>query len=91
MPKQMGGGNRQRRKSARRARAAGKSPSAVGATGGANKQRSKAKRKLTHQQKVDLKREGKQPVTAAHTPAARPGSRDAETLDRERYPRLRGK
>lgn len=88
MGKQMGGGNRQRRRAAKRAKAAGKKPSAVGATRGASKQRTKAKSKLSHQKKVDLGREGKQKVIAGRTPRTRPGSRDRDTPDRERYPRL---
>lgn len=88
MGKQMEGGNQQRRRSAKKARAAGKPPSAAGATQGASKQRTKSGRKLTHQKKVDLKREGKQEVITENTPEARPGSRDPDTLDRERHPRL---
>ena len=88
MGKQMEGGNKQRRRTAKRARKAGKSPSAVGGTTGSSKQRTKGARKLTHQQKVDLGREGKQELIAEHTPEARPGSRDPDSPDRERHPRL---
>ena len=88
MPKQMEGGNKQRRRAAKKARTAGKSPSKVGASQGASKQRTKAKGKMTHQKKVDLKREGKQKMLTENTPEARPGSRDADTLDRQRHPRL---
>ena len=88
MGKQMEGGNKQRRRAAKRAKAAGKKPSEIGATQGASKQRTKAKSKLTHQKKVDLQREGKHKVITENTPEARPGSRDSDTLDRERHPRL---
>lgn len=85
--KQTEGDNRQLRKEAKRARDAGKEPSAVGATRGASKQRTSADEGMTHQEKIDLQREGKQEVTGENTPRARPGSRDPETPDRERYPR----
>jgi hypothetical protein len=88
MGKQMEGGNKERRRAAKRARSAGKAPSKVGATQGASKQRTKAGRKLTHQQRVDLGREGKQEVLAENTPKVRSGSRDSDTPDRERHPRL---
>jgi hypothetical protein len=88
MRKEMEGDNKERRRHAKQARAAGKAPSAVGATEGSSKQRTKARRKLTHQQRIDLKREGKQDVIGENTPKARPGSRDRETPDHERYPRL---
>ena len=86
--KQMEGDNAERRKLARAAREAGKAPSEVGATLGASKQRQKASGDMTHQQRVDLTREGKHTVTAANTPKARPGSRDRDTEDRESHPRL---
>lgn len=88
MGKQMEGDNAERRKLAREARDAGKSPSEVGATLGASKQATKADADMTHQQRLDLKREGKHEVTAANTPKARPGSRDPESEDRESHPRL---
>ena len=86
--KQMEGDNTERRKLAKAARDAGKRPSEVGATLGASKQRQEASDDMTHQQRIDLKREGKHTVTAANTPSARPGSRDADTADRESHPRL---
>lgn len=88
MGKQMEGDNRQRRKVAREAREQGKTPSEAGATLGASKQRTDADENMTHQQKLDLKREGKQDVIRENTPEARPGNRDPDTLDRERHPRL---
>ena len=86
--RQMEGDNEERRKLARAAREEGKQPSEVGATLGASKQRQRAQEDMTHQQRIDLKREGKHTVTAANTPTARPGSRDDDTEDRESHPRL---
>lgn len=85
--KKMEGSEEQKRKAAREADEAGKQASEVGGTTGASKQRQKSKRKHTHQEKIDLKREGKQDVIREKTPEARPGSRDPDTPDRERYPR----
>ena len=85
--KQMGGNNEQRRAAAKEAREEGKSASEVGASQGANKQRTEASNDMSHQEKIDLKREGKQDQLTENTPEARPGSRDEDTLDRETYPR----
>ena len=86
--KQMEGDNRERRKRAAEAREEGKQPSEVGATQGASQQRTESDRSMSHQEKVDLKREGKPDTIAENTPEARPGSRDSESVDRERHPRL---
>lgn len=86
--KQMEGDNKARRAAAKKARDAGKSASEVGASQGASQQRAKADTDMTHQEKLDLQREGKQDVIRENTPEARPGSRDADTLDRERHPRI---
>lgn len=86
--KKMEGNEEQRRAMARKAREHDQAPSEFGATTGASKQRSESKDSMSHQEKLDLKREGKQEHTRANTPEARPGSRDADTLDRERHPRL---
>jgi hypothetical protein len=86
--KQMEGNNEQRRAAAKKARDAGTSASEIGASTGASQQRAKADGKASHQEKLDLKRQGKQDVIRENTPEARPGSRDADTLDRERHPRL---
>ena len=86
--KQMEGDNDERRRLAKDARDAGKAPSEVGATLGASKQRNEADDDMTHQQRVDLAREGKHEVLANNTPEARPGSRDRDTADRESHPRL---
>jgi hypothetical protein len=88
MGKQMEGDNKQRRAKAKRARDEGKKPSEVGATMGASKQRNESDSGMTHQEKLDLKREGKHDVIRENTPEARPGSRDSDTADRERHPRL---
>lgn len=85
--KQMEGDNKQRRNNAKEAREAGKKPSEVGATTGASQQRTEAKNNMSHQEKLDLKREGKQDVISENTPEARPGSRDEDTPDRESFPR----
>lgn len=88
MGKQMEGDNRERRKKAKQARDQGKAPSEVGATLGASQQRTEADDNMTHQEKIDLKREGKPDVITENTPEARPGSRDPDTPDRESHPRL---
>lgn len=85
--KQMEGNEQQKRAAAREAKEEGKSPSETGATTGASKQPTKASEDMTHQQKLDLKREGKHDVIGANTPEARPGSRDSDTPDRQRHPR----
>ncbi|HEX6749240.1 MAG TPA: hypothetical protein VF092_18225 [Longimicrobium sp.] len=84
--KKMEGDEQQRRDAAREAHDHGKLASEVGATTGASKQRTEAKPNATHQERLDLKREGK--VDQDDAPEARPGSRDADTLDHERHPRL---
>lgn len=85
--KKMEGNVEQKRQAARDARREGRRPSEMGATTGASQQRTRAGDDLTHQQRLDLKREGEQDVIGENTPEARPGSRDADTLDRERHPR----
>lgn len=88
MKKEMEGGNRERRKMAREARDRGKKPSEIGATTGASKQRQKVPGRATTQERIDAKREGKTPSVRQTPPEAGPGSRDNDTLDRERHPRL---
>ena len=90
--KKMEGDENQKRAKAKEARDAGKKPSEVGATTGASKQRTEADNDMTHQQKLDLKREGKQDTihegrNQSSAPEARPGSRDPDTADRDE-PRL---
>lgn len=87
--KQMEGDNRQRRAAAKDARDSGSKASEVGATTGSTQQRTEADHNASHQEKLDLKREGKHKVIRENTPTARPGSRDADTLDREKHPRLK--
>ena len=88
MGKQMEGDNKELRKLAKDARDAGKKPSEVGATQSSSQQRNEADENMTHQERIDLKREGKHNVLSENTPEARPGSRDEETEDRESHPRL---
>ncbi|HEV2146033.1 MAG TPA: hypothetical protein VGR37_01310 [Longimicrobiaceae bacterium] len=83
--KQMEGNNEQRRQAAREAREEGKQPSEVGRTLGASKQRTEADDSMSHQERLDLKREGKN--SGVEAPEARPGSRDPDTADRDE-PRL---
>ena len=88
MAKQMEGDNRERRKIAKEAREEGRKPSEIGATLGASKQRTEAPRDASHQERIDQKREGKQRVITEGVPQAKPGARDADSLDQERHPRL---
>ena len=88
MGKQMEGDNRERRENAKEARKQGKSASEVGASQSASQQRTEADNNMTHQQKIDLKREGKHAVISENTPEAHPRSRDGDTPDREVSPRL---
>lgn len=85
--KQMEGSEEQKQAAAKEAREAGKKPSAVGATTGASQQPTEASGNMSHQEKIDLKREGKPDTIQQNTPEARPGTRDPDTPDRERYPR----
>jgi hypothetical protein len=85
--KQMSGDNAERRKHAKAARDAGKRPSEVGATFGADKQLTSARGDMTHQERIDLKKEAKRDGTGQQIPKARPGNRDRDSADRERFPR----
>lgn len=85
--KEMEGNEEQKRKAAREAKEAGQKPSEVGATKGASQQPTEADDNMTHQQKLDLKREGKEESLNEPAQEARPGSRDSDTPDNERYPR----
>ena len=67
----------QKRAAAREAKAHGKKPSEVGATTGASKQRKEAPSNATHQEKMELKHEGKQAGGPnKHAEHARPGNRE---------------
>jgi hypothetical protein len=69
----------QKRAAAREAKAHGKKPSEVGATTGASKQLKSAPHKATHQEKMDLKHEGKVVGDKANDHEhARPGSRETD-------------
>lgn len=75
--REMEGDNEQRRAAAREARERGEKPSEVGATQGASKQRKEAPANASHQEKMELKHEGKQ---GKQKPGeeARPGNRDTD-------------
>lgn len=84
----MEGDANQKRQAARDAKAQGKKPSEMSATTGASKQRKKAPNDATHQEKMDLKHEGKQRGRQEQdTERARPGpnsrDRDPGRDDRE--------
>lgn len=87
--KKMEGNEEQKRQAARDAREEGKSASEIGASTGGSQQRTEASGNMSHQERLDLKREGKPDQLAQEqSQEARPGSRDAETLDQEKFPRL---
>ena len=75
----MEGNAEQKRAAAREAKAHGKKPSEVGATTGASKQRKAAPNNATHQEKMELKHEGKHGGSKAiDSEHARPGNRDTD-------------
>jgi hypothetical protein len=76
----MEGDANQKRAAARDAKAAGKTPSEMKATTGASKQRKEASGDATHQEKMDLKHEGKKggSKASARNERARPGSREKD-------------
>ncbi len=84
---QMEGDNRERRKMAKEAHDHDKTPSEIGATLGASKQRQKAPSNASHEERLLLKREGKTPSVAQNTPVAKPRDREGDG-ERDRYPRL---
>ncbi len=87
--KKMEGNEEQKRQAAREARDEGKRASEVGASTGGSQQRTEARGNMSHQERLDLKREGKpDKLEQDKVPTARPGSRDPDTLDHEKYPRL---
>jgi hypothetical protein len=86
--KEMEGNNEQRRAAAKEAREQGKSASETGTSLGSSKQREEASESDSHQERIDGKRQGKPRPIAQETSEARPGSRDGDTADRERYPEL---
>ena len=69
----------QKRAAAREAKAHGKKPSEVGATTGASGQTKSAPNNATHQEKMDLKHEGKAlGDKTTDNEHARPGSRETD-------------
>lgn len=86
--KKMEGNEEQKRQAAREARDNDKRPSEMGATTGASQQHTEAPDGMSHQQRLDLKKEGKHEIRAdGSVSEARPGARDNDTLDREKHPR----
>ena len=79
----MDGDNEQRRAAAREARNEGKRPSEVGKTLGASKQLKSAKQGASHQEKMDLKREGKPSAETSGKP--RPGNRERDPKRTDRW------
>jgi hypothetical protein len=79
----MEGDSEQRRRAAREARAAGKRPSEVGVTLGASKQRKEVKRKASHQERVETKRQGKPGAGTSGKP--RPGNRETDPKRTNRW------
>lgn len=72
----MEGDNEQRRAKAKKARDAGKSPSAEGVTLGASQQRREAKQDATHQEKLETREKGKRGPGTSGKP--RPGNRETD-------------
>lgn len=85
--KQMEGDNKERRQLAKEAREAGKQPSEVGATLGSSKQPNRADDGMTHQEKLDLKSEGKHESERQDQNEARPHNRD-DGEGRDPHPRM---
>ena len=77
--RRMEGSEEQKQAAAREAREQDKRPSEVGATTGASKQRKETPNNASHQEKMDLKHEGKQEGRQEQdNERARPGSRDRD-------------
>ena len=79
----MQGDETQRRKAARDAREKGKRPSEVSATTGASKQPKKAKSTASHQERIEMKDEGKPGPGTSGKP--RPGNRDTDPKRTNRW------
>ena len=71
--KKMDGGEEQKRQAARDARDEGKSAVEVGATTGVSRQRTEARGSMSHQERLDRKREGKPDQITEETFTRRPG------------------
>ena len=80
----MEGSEEQKQKAGREAKAQGKKPSEVKATTGASKQRKEAKPNATHQEKMDLKHEGKRDNEQGPE-RARPGNRESDPKRTDRW------
>lgn len=75
----MEGDENQKRAAAREAKAEGKKPSEVGATTGASKQRKEAPTNASHEEKMELKHEGKAGGSKSNDHEhARPGNRETD-------------
>jgi hypothetical protein len=81
--RQMEGDAEQRRAAAREARREGKRPSEVSATLGASKQRKESKRGASHQERLEMRAEGKQ--GARGVSRARPGNRERDPKRTSRW------
>jgi len=77
------GDETERRRRASEARAQGKRPSEVGATLGSSKQLESAKHNASHQERLDLKGEGKRGAGTSGKP--RPGNREKDPKRTERW------
>lgn len=75
--KQMEGDNRQRREKAKEAREQGERPSEQSATLGASQQRKEAPANATHEEKLELKSEGKLASNRSNAPTPKPRSNDS--------------
>ena len=81
--REMEGNAEQRRAAARDARRRGKLPSEEGATLGASKQRKEARKDASHQERLELRQEGKRAPGTSGKP--RPGNRDRDPKRTERW------
>ena len=79
----MEGNNEQRQRAAREARREGKSPSEVGKTLGASKQRKEVRADASHQERLEGKTKGKTGPGTSGKP--RPGNRDVDPKRTNRY------
>lgn len=77
------GNAEQKRAAARDAKAKGKRPSETGSTTGASKQRKEAPSGASHQEKLELKHEGKRDAIPGED--ARPGSRERDPKRTSRW------
>lgn len=74
--KQMEGDNKERRKKAREARDKGRVPSEEASTTGSSKQREHLDDDVSHREKIETIRKGKQDVIQQNTPEPKPGYAD---------------